>query len=148
MGEELEAKRIGLLHDLVPQATTIGFLVNPAFSWAKGQQGAVEEAGHALKLQVLILGANSDGEIERLSRPGWSSTLVRSRSRPLRSSIRAAQSCWPCNPSIGCRRHTRFANSPPKAELLVTAPMALMPIVKSRSMSAEFSRAKSPRNCR
>jgi len=70
MGEELEAKRIGLLHDLVPQATTIGFLVNPAFSWAKGQQGAVEEAGHALKLQVLILGANSDGEIEKAFETG------------------------------------------------------------------------------
>ena len=116
MSSELEAKRMGLLHDLVPQATTIGFLVNPAFSSAETQQRAVEEAAHALKLQVLILGANSDGEIERLSRPGWSSTLVRSRSRPLRSSIRAAQSCWPCNPNIGCRRLTRFANTPPKAE--------------------------------
>ena len=70
MGEELEAKRIGLLHDLVPQATTIGFLVNPAFSWAKGQQGAVEEAGQALKLQVLILGVNSDGEIEKAFETG------------------------------------------------------------------------------
>jgi putative tryptophan/tyrosine transport system substrate-binding protein len=65
MSTELEAKRIGLLHDLVPQATTIGFLVNPAYSWAKAQQRAVEEAAHALKLQVLILSANSDGEIEK-----------------------------------------------------------------------------------
>ena len=45
MGEELEAKRISLLHDLVPQATTIGFLVNPAFSWAKGQQGPWRRPG-------------------------------------------------------------------------------------------------------
>ena len=65
MSSELEAKRMGLLHDLVPQATTIGFLVNPAFSSAETQQRAVEEAAHALKLQVLILGANSDGEIEK-----------------------------------------------------------------------------------
>jgi len=65
MSAELEAKRIGMLHDLVPQATAIGFLLNPAFSWAKAQQRAVEEAAHALKLQVLILGANSDGEIEQ-----------------------------------------------------------------------------------
>jgi putative ABC transport system substrate-binding protein len=76
MSTELEAKRIGLLHDLVPQTATIGFLVNPAYSWAKAQQRAVEEAkaqqraveeaAHTLKLQVqvLILGANSDGEIE------------------------------------------------------------------------------------
>jgi putative ABC transport system substrate-binding protein len=65
MSSELEAKRMGLLHDLVPQATTIGFLVNPAFFGAKAEQRAVEEAAHALKLQVLILGANSDGEIEK-----------------------------------------------------------------------------------
>src|SRR6516164_3824978 len=67
---ELEAKRIGLLHDLVPQAATIGFLVNPAYSWAKAQQQAVEEAAHALKLQVLILSANSDGEIEKAFETG------------------------------------------------------------------------------
>ena len=64
-GTELETKRIGLLHDLVPQATTIGFLVNAAFSGAKAEQRAMEEAAHALKLQVLILSANSDGEIEK-----------------------------------------------------------------------------------
>ncbi|HEX3525275.1 MAG TPA: ABC transporter substrate-binding protein [Stellaceae bacterium] len=65
MSTEIEAKRIGLLHDLVPQATTIGFLVNPAYSPGEAQQRAVEEAAHALKLQVLILSANSDGEIEK-----------------------------------------------------------------------------------
>jgi putative ABC transport system substrate-binding protein len=62
---ELEAKRIGLLHDLVPEATTVGYLVNRDYTWAKEQQRDVEEAAHALKLQVLILGANSDGEIEK-----------------------------------------------------------------------------------
>ena len=58
-----DAKRIGLLHDLVPQATALGFLVNPAF--AKAQQQAVEETAHALKLQVPVLSASSDGEIEK-----------------------------------------------------------------------------------
>ena len=61
----LEAKRIGLLHDLVPQAPTIGFLVNRGFTLAKAQQRAVEEAAHVLKLQVLVLSASSDGEIEK-----------------------------------------------------------------------------------
>jgi putative tryptophan/tyrosine transport system substrate-binding protein len=70
MATELEAKRIGLLHDLMPQATTIGFLLNPALPEAKAQQRAVEEAAHALKLQVLILGANSDGEIEKAFETG------------------------------------------------------------------------------
>lgn len=70
MTEEIEAKRIGLLHDLVRQATRIAFVVNPAFSSANAQQRAVEEAAHALKLQVLILGANSDGEIEKAFETG------------------------------------------------------------------------------
>ena len=65
MSTEIEAKRIGLPHDLVPQATTIGFLVNPAYSPAKAQQQAAEEAAHTLRLQVLIRSANSDGEIEK-----------------------------------------------------------------------------------
>jgi putative ABC transport system substrate-binding protein len=49
-----EAKRIAL-HDLVPQATTIGYLANPAFPSANAQQREVKEAAHALKLQVLVL---------------------------------------------------------------------------------------------
>ena len=65
MSTEIEAKRIGLPHDLVPQATTIGFLVNPAYSPAKAQQQAAEEAAHTQRLQVLIRSANSDGEIEK-----------------------------------------------------------------------------------
>jgi putative ABC transport system substrate-binding protein len=63
--DTMEAKRIGLLHDLVPHATTIGYLVNPAFSSAEAQQRAVEEAAHALNLQVLVLSASSDDEIEK-----------------------------------------------------------------------------------
>jgi putative ABC transport system substrate-binding protein len=62
---ELETKQIGLLHDLVPQATTLGFLVNPGYFGARAEQQAVEEAARALKLQVLILSANSAGEIEQ-----------------------------------------------------------------------------------
>jgi putative ABC transport system substrate-binding protein len=40
-------------------------LVNPAYSPAEAQQRAVEEAANALKLSVLILSADSDGEIEK-----------------------------------------------------------------------------------
>jgi putative tryptophan/tyrosine transport system substrate-binding protein len=63
--DTIEAKRIGLLHDLVPQATTIGYLVNPGNPVAKAQQRAVEEAAHALKLEVLVLSASNDGEIDK-----------------------------------------------------------------------------------
>src|ERR1700730_5253614 len=63
--DTIEAKRIGLLHELVPQATTIGYLVNPGNPVAKAQQRAVEEAAHALKLQVLVLSASNDDEIDK-----------------------------------------------------------------------------------
>ena len=121
MSAELEAKRLGLLHDLVPQATAIGFLVNPAFSsasgWAKAQQRAVEEAAHALKLQVLILGANSDGEIEKAFETGVEQHIgVLSIAAAPLFDTRRAKVLALRNPNIGCRRLTRFVNTPPEAE--------------------------------
>jgi len=75
----------------------------------------VEEAAHALKLQVLILGANSDGEIEKAFETGVEQHIgaLAIASAPFFDTRRA--SSWPCIPNIGCRRLTRFANTPPKA---------------------------------
>jgi ABC-type uncharacterized transport system substrate-binding protein len=60
----LEPKRIGLLHELVPGATTIGFVVNPNFPPAEAQSRDVREAARAVGRQVRILLANTDGEID------------------------------------------------------------------------------------
>jgi putative ABC transport system substrate-binding protein len=60
----VEQKRIGLLHELVPRATTIGFLLNPTLPQSGSQIKDVEEAARALNLQVHILKASTDGEIE------------------------------------------------------------------------------------
>jgi putative tryptophan/tyrosine transport system substrate-binding protein len=59
-----EPKRLGLLHELVPQATTIGFLLNPAFSGSASQLSDLQEAVRMLNLQVHILRASTDREIE------------------------------------------------------------------------------------
>jgi putative ABC transport system substrate-binding protein len=59
-----EPKRLGLLHELVPQATTIGFLLNPSYSESASQLSAVQEAARTLNLQVHILQASTDREIE------------------------------------------------------------------------------------
>ena len=46
----LEAKRLGLLHEMVPKATTIAVLVNPNFSGAENQLRDVREAAARLGL--------------------------------------------------------------------------------------------------
>jgi putative ABC transport system substrate-binding protein len=60
----LEAKRLQLLHELVPQAVTIGFLVNPDFPLARSQLDDAETAAHALNLRIHVLRANTDREID------------------------------------------------------------------------------------
>jgi putative ABC transport system substrate-binding protein len=60
----LEPKRLGLLHELVPQATTIAVLLNPNFQASEGQERDVQEAGRALGVHIHILRASSDRDIE------------------------------------------------------------------------------------
>jgi ABC transporter substrate binding protein len=59
----LEAKRLGLIHELVPQAATIGFLTNPRFASAEGQVHDVQEAARALALKVRVLPASTEKDI-------------------------------------------------------------------------------------
>jgi putative ABC transport system substrate-binding protein len=62
--EKLEAKRLGLLRDLVPHAATIGVLLNPNFSAATDQLNDIQEAARAIGLKVHVLRASTDLEIE------------------------------------------------------------------------------------
>jgi putative ABC transport system substrate-binding protein len=62
--ETLEPKRLGLLRGLVPQAATIGFLLNPNFPAAESQSKDMQEAARAIGLQIHVLRANTDREIE------------------------------------------------------------------------------------
>jgi putative ABC transport system substrate-binding protein len=60
----LEAKRLGLLHELVPQATTIGYLLNPNFSPAARELDDMQEAARASGLQLYVLRVSTDREID------------------------------------------------------------------------------------
>jgi putative ABC transport system substrate-binding protein len=60
----MEAKRLGLLHELVPQATRIAVLLNPNFPPSEGQERDVQEAGRTLGIDIRVLRARSDREIE------------------------------------------------------------------------------------
>ena len=58
----LEAKRLGLLHEMVPKATTIAVLINSNYSGAEGELRAVQEAAPRLGVQLLIVRANAESE--------------------------------------------------------------------------------------
>ncbi len=60
---EVTAKRLRLLHDLVPKAVRIAVLVNPAND-AETTLQEVQEAAHTIGLQIRVLNARTIGEID------------------------------------------------------------------------------------
>ena len=61
---ELAAKRLGLLHELVPKAVRIAVLVNPANApTAETTLRDIPEAAHAMGLQIQVLNASTSREI-------------------------------------------------------------------------------------
>jgi putative ABC transport system substrate-binding protein len=60
----LEAKRLGLLHDLVPRITKIGVLLNPDVPTASSQLNDVQNAARAMGLRIDVLRASTDEEID------------------------------------------------------------------------------------
>ena len=76
---EVAAKRLGLLHDLVPKAVRVAVLVNPAnASIAEAMLREVPEAARAIGLQIQVLNASTSREIEAAF-----ATLVRDRADAL-----------------------------------------------------------------
>ncbi|HZC56239.1 MAG TPA: ABC transporter substrate-binding protein [Xanthobacteraceae bacterium] len=63
--EEVVAKRLRLLHDLVPKAVRVAVLVDPAnATGAESTLRAVQQAAPAIGLQIQILNATTIGEID------------------------------------------------------------------------------------
>ena len=62
---ELLAKRLELLHEMVPRATLIGFLVNPTGPQAEAEKREAEAAARVLGVRLLIANASTQGEIEQ-----------------------------------------------------------------------------------
>jgi putative tryptophan/tyrosine transport system substrate-binding protein len=58
----LEAKRLGLLHDLVPGATTIAALVHANYSGAEMQVRDLQEAAPRLGIEVLMMTVSGEGD--------------------------------------------------------------------------------------
>jgi putative ABC transport system substrate-binding protein len=63
--QEVAAKRLGLLHELVPKALRVGVLLNPESAViAETTLREVQEATRAIGLQIHVLNASTSGEIE------------------------------------------------------------------------------------
>jgi putative ABC transport system substrate-binding protein len=60
----LEAKRLGLLHEMVPKAATLAALVNPNYSGAKFQVRDVQGAAARLAVQLVVMSANSESDFD------------------------------------------------------------------------------------
>jgi ABC-type uncharacterized transport system substrate-binding protein len=64
LSTSLEPKRLGLLHDLVPNASTIGFLVDSNFPPSERQVHEVDEAARAIGIRIRVLRARDAAEID------------------------------------------------------------------------------------
>jgi len=61
---ELGSKRLALLHELVPGATTVALLVNPNNAEAARQPADLQEAARTIGLQIVVLNATAAGDID------------------------------------------------------------------------------------
>jgi putative ABC transport system substrate-binding protein len=60
----LVAKRLELLHQIVPRATSIGYLVNPSLFNVEAQKNEAEIAARILSVRLVFLAANTLSEIK------------------------------------------------------------------------------------
>src|SRR5262245_16840848 len=74
----LEAKRLGLLHEMVPKAATIAVLVNPNYSDAENQLREVQGPAARLGVRLVVVRANAESDFDAAF-----STLVQQRSAAL-----------------------------------------------------------------
>ena len=64
LAAELEAKRIGLLHELVPQAGVIALLVDPNAPIATYQVQEVQAAGRTIGMPIRVVSAGSERDFD------------------------------------------------------------------------------------
>src|SRR5215469_7611568 len=62
---EMEAKRVQLLHELVPAATSIGLLINPTSpAYSEAATESAQNAARILGVRLLVLNASTEEAIE------------------------------------------------------------------------------------
>lgn len=63
IGSTLEAKRLEMLHRLVPNAELIGVVVNPSYPDAQLELGELQEAAQAIGLKIRVANASREDEL-------------------------------------------------------------------------------------
>jgi putative ABC transport system substrate-binding protein len=74
----MEPKRLELLHEAVPNAAAIGFLVNPNDVYAESQTSEMQAAAAAIGQRLLVVKASIDSDLETMF-----ATLVQQRTDAL-----------------------------------------------------------------
>lgn len=64
LAAEMDGKRLGLLHEMMPNASHVGALLNPNFPAYADQLNDLQHAARIADLEVEILHANTDREID------------------------------------------------------------------------------------
>src|SRR5262245_20907261 len=62
--EQLGAKQLGLVRELVPKAAAIAMLVNPNDTWAETQITNTEAAARAVRQELIVLKAGTEDDID------------------------------------------------------------------------------------
>ena len=65
LNSTLDAKRLGLLHELLPQATVIASLLDPNYPTSANQIEDLQNAASALGLQVRVLPVSNENQIDQ-----------------------------------------------------------------------------------
>ena len=60
----LEAKRLNLIHELIPRDALIGILQNPKLPFAQDQLAQIQDAANGLGLRIKVLRASTPAEID------------------------------------------------------------------------------------
>jgi len=64
LAAEIDGKRLGLLHEMMPNVSNVGVLLNPNFPAYAEQLSDLQDAARIANLEIEILHANTDAEIE------------------------------------------------------------------------------------
>jgi putative tryptophan/tyrosine transport system substrate-binding protein len=105
----LEPKRLELLHELMPNASVIGFLVNPLNPRTQPLVQQMREPMLSLGLSLGVLEASTEGELDAAFASAAQQGMARSWSPRNHPTIAGTNTSWHSRHVIGCPRCMRAA---------------------------------------